>query len=103
MYGNIHTTKGEQPQENKEEQKMNEKIECAKQSTGWKIDTQREEQKEVLENIRDLAERMLKNLENGSSLYETSSIMAYAQRLERASQKLEGLNERMQMLEFLQK
>lgn len=82
---------------------MNERIEFAKRSTGWKIDAQRGEQKEALESIRDLAERMLKDLENGCSLYEAPSIMAYAQRLERASQQLEGLNERMQMLEFLQK
>lgn len=82
---------------------MNERIEFEKQSTGWKIDTQRGEQKEALENIRDLAERMLKDFENGLRLYEASSIIAYAQRLEKASLQLEGLNERMQMLEFLQK
>lgn len=82
---------------------MNERIEFEKQATGWKINAQREEQKRALECIRDLVNGRLKEFEAGGRLYETQTITAYALRLEKASLQLEGLSERMQMLELLQK
>ena len=82
---------------------MNEKIEMVKEITAQRIEDREAEQREALENIRDLAERMLKDLENGCRLYEVNSMKSYTERLIVASTRMEALQANMKMLEFLQK
>lgn len=83
--------------------KMDIKIEAMKQTTECKIKAHREEQKQALESIMDMVESMLKDVENERTIYEVPSLIAYAQRLGKTSLQLEGLNERLQMLNLLQK
>ena len=82
---------------------MNEKIEMVKEITAQRIEDREAEQREALENIRELAERMLKDLENGCRLYEVNSMKSYTERLIVASTRMEAWQANMKMLEFLQK